>query len=311
MKNILLLGATGFIGKNLLNLLKDDLNYNLVILTRDKNYIDRVIFSAKNIVLIEGDLKDIKVVQIAIDNYRIDTVIHLVSNLIPSSNQESFYAENENIILPTFKLIDFISEKDIKLIFFSSGGTIYGNFEENLTENSVLSPINYYGYSKLTIENYIKFKQQTKSLRFIILRPSNVYGKHQRFDRNQGFISVAIYRIFHGLEIEIWGNGSVIRDYVHATDIASITKEIIDQKIENRIFNLSSSNGTSLLQVVSLIEHFLSKKARIIFKESRSVDANKVILENVELLRSINHKFIAIEEGIRQQCLYFIEKEND
>lgn len=301
MKNILLLGGTGFIGKNIIEFYSNDFEVNLVVLTRNFNEIDLKDINLDRITLIKGSIFDYDFVTNLIFDYQINTIIHLVSGLIPSSSVDDFYRSMDDVVISTFKLIDFIADMDIKFVFFSSGGTIYGEAKEVIKETNILNPINNYGFSKLIIENYIRFKSNTTALDYIILRPSNVFGKHQRFEGNQGFISIAINKVYQEIPIDIWGDGNTVRDYIHINDVVDILKKLLDNGFSNESINLSSGIGYSLLQILSVIEKKLNKRAILNFNIKRVIDADKVVLDNSKLLRIVSHKFVDINDGIENQ----------
>jgi UDP-glucose 4-epimerase len=306
MKNILLLGGTGFIGKNIIEFYSNDFEVNLVVLARNYKSIDLEGINSERITVKIGFITDLDFIKNLIVDYQINAIIHLVSGLIPSSSMGTFYESMDDVVISTFKLIDYISDKDIKFVFFSSGGTIYGEAKEVIKESNNLNPINNYGFSKLIIENYIRFKSNTTSLNYIILRPSNVFGKYQRFEGNQGFISVAINKIYQEIPIEIWGDGNTVRDYIHINDVVVILKKLLDIDFSNESINLSSGIGYSLLDVLSIIEQKLNKRAILNFDVKRVIDADKVILDNSKLLGIVNHKFVDLNDGIENQVINYM-----
>jgi len=296
--NILIIGASGFIGKNIVDSLKNA-GHKLFFMTRNVNS-----FKHENNNKCYCSLNDSKLIFRFIEENDINIVIHLASSLIPSSSEESFNEELSNIILPTYRLID-CSEKNIKFIFFSSGGTIYGKANSKIiSENSSKNPINYYGYSKLLLEEYILFKYRTNQLQYLILRPSNVYGRYQRADKNQGFIAVAIDKILHDKTIEIWGDGKVIRDYIYVEDVATITKKLIENNIENKILNIGSGEGYSLNEILTIFSSIFSKDIKVKYTEKRSVDVDKMILDVSLLRENINFTLTPLDKGINQYIDY-------
>jgi UDP-glucose 4-epimerase len=305
MKNILLLGGTGFIGKNVIESYMSNSDVNLTVVARNSKNIEERYLTSENITIKTGSIADFDFIAKTIVDCNVDVVIHLISSIIASSSTEEFYDGLDNVVVPTFKLIDFIADKDIKLVFFSSGGTIYGNSQDVIRESTNLDPINNYGYSKLIIENYIQLKSNTTNLNYIILRPSNVYGKHQVFDSNQGFISVAINKVYHDMPIEIWGDGNTIRDYIDVVDVVSILHKLLVSVTSNVTLNLSTGAGFSLLEIISIIENNLDKQAVVNFNSKRIVDASTVILDNAKLLKIIDHDFIDVNVGIKNQINYF------
>lgn len=302
MSIILIFGGAGFIGKNIVeNFVSHQEDQLVLFLKKDKQYPIESI-NEKNLFIERGEISDLSLIEKIIDNYHIDTIVHLISSIIPSSNQDDFYYEMNEIILPTMKLVDLSQKKKVKFIFFSSGGTVYGRNSEIYSENLKLEPINYYGLSKQIIENYITAKSRIDNLDFIILRPSNVYGKYQDPQRAQGFIAKAFFSIENDLILDIWGDGSIIRDYINVKDIAIVLKKILDSRISNCSINLSTNQGISLLYLINHIDLLYEKKIQLNFNPKRKVDVERAVLSNIVLLNFIKHEFIDIKDGLK---MYF------
>ena len=298
MKTFLILGGTGFIGLNIIDFFTSK-GCKMIVLTRNKIRAENLLYDKNSTTIIEGELKDIDIIKNIILKFNIGVIIHLVSNLIPSSKEEDFNKELLNIVSTTYEIINYISSKEIKFIFFSSGGTIYGKSDKKLAELDNLEPINYYGYSKLLIENYITFKHRTDGLKYIIIRPSNAYGKYQKADRNQGFIAVAISKLIKDETIEIWGDGKTVRDYIEVQDLAEALFRLLESNVVNETFNVGSGESHNLLEILKILEKNLNKKAKIVYKNKRSVDVNKVILNIDKLKEYIYFQPKTTEEGIR------------
>lgn len=304
-KNILIIGSTGFMGQNIIEKLLDT-ECNMILLVRDSSKVPNHFYNHGSITIIKINLKNIISLKKCIINHDINIVIHLASGLIPSSSYKEFNKEMNEIIIPTYTLLEYLSENNIKIVFFSSGGTIYGNVkEESVKEDHVLRPINYYGYSKLMIENHIQFLHRTKNLSFLILRPSNVYGKHQRLDAQQGFIAVAIGKLLSNSPLEIWGDGEVIRDYIDVEDLALLTNKIINSDITNKILNIGSGQGTSLNQIIKYLEINTGKRIKVHYKNSRKIDVDKIILDIQKLQFYFNYKPKNLQKSIKDFLTYF------
>jgi UDP-glucose 4-epimerase len=302
MVNILILGGNGFIGKNIIeNCLHED--FRIILLNRTQDFLDVQFIADYNVQIVEGELNDLETILHTINKYQVNVVIHLVSTLIPGSTVDDFQDELINVVFPSFRLLDHLSKTNIKFIFFSSGGTVYGKSDFKLREDHKLEPINYYGFSKLIIEDYIKFLSRINQLKYVILRPSNVYGKHQSFNSMQGFIAVAIGKIKCGKPVEIWGDGKIIRDYIYVQDVAQIILKIINSDLSNTILNIGSGSGTSLLEIIDLLQKYFDDKIELIFKERRQVDLEKMVLDIEKLKSQIDFIPTNIENGI----LKFIE----
>jgi UDP-glucose 4-epimerase len=297
-KNILIIGSTGFIGKNIVEDLLDN-NHNIFLLVRNLEKAHIIFEVGASVTILEGDLKDHSLTQkIVLDN-KIDLVIHLASSLIPSSSIEDFNKELTDIVFPTFELLEFLSINNIMIVYFSSGGTIYGKVNDKITENNDLKPINYYGYSKLMIENHIRFLNRTKNLSFLILRPSNVYGRYQRIEGKQGFIAVVLGKFLSKGSIEIWGDGEVVRDYIDVQDVSEGLKNLIKKNVTNRIFNLGSGEGKSLNEVLSIIENTLEKKIEVSYMDKRNIDVDRMILDVNAIKKHIDFNPKDLKTGIK------------
>jgi UDP-glucose 4-epimerase len=167
-----------------------------------------------------------------------------------------------------------------KLIFLSSGGTIYGESESKLiNEEEKLKPQNYYGFSKLLIEHYIQLQSRINNLKYVIARPSNPYGMGQKIHSKQGLIAVALGKIINNEAIDIWGDGSVIRDYLHVSDLSLAILNILNNDRWGEIYNIGSGVGISVNNLLHLIEKTIDKKININYFESRFIDVHSNVLD--------------------------------
>tara|TARA_Y100000294_G_C8556515_1_gene337383 strand:- start:345 stop:1292 length:948 start_codon:yes stop_codon:yes gene_type:complete len=295
---ILLIGGTGFIGKNLVNTLINS-GHELVILVRNKGNVPKLFFNFSQIKVIEVSLNESDKIASIMNDFSVDLVIHMASCIVAGSDKNEFDSELLNVVLPTMKLLNMLSQKNIKIIFFSSGGTIYGNQSGSITEESELEPINYYGFSKLLIEQYILFLFRSLKLKYVIVRPSNVYGKLQNINETQGFVEVVTEKILNNKVIEIWGSGKQTRDFIHISDVCIAINKIVSQGISNKIINIACGKSYSLLEVIDILEKELNMKALLSFRDSREVDA-KHIRFNIKYLRSeLDYEPLNIYDGIK------------
>ena len=295
---ILLIGGTGFIGKNLVNTLINS-GHELVILVRNKGNVPKLFINFSQIKVIEVSLNESDKIASIMNDFSVDLVIHMASCIVAGSDKNEFDSELLNVVLPTMKLLNMLSQKNIKIIFFSSGGTIYGNQSGSITEESELEPINYYGFSKLLIEQYILFLFRSLKLKYVIVRPSNVYGKLQNINETQGFVEVVTEKILNNKVIEIWGSGKQTRDFIHISDVCIAINKIVSQGISNKIINIACGKSYSLLEVIDILEKELNMKALLSFRDSREVDA-KHIRFNIKYLRSeLDYEPLNIYDGIK------------
>lgn len=298
MNKTLILGGAGFIG---LNLAEEFINNNKEIIIFDRKEADFNCFLRRRngIKIIKGEIQDVELMEDIFKKHKIDTVIHLVSSLLPASTKQDFYREVSEIINPTFKIIDLIAKYQIdNFIFFSSGGTVYGEEKEENFETDSLKPITYYGISKIMIEDYIKLINRINELNYLIIRPSNPYGKHQNLNSKQGFISVALGKALKEQKIEIWGDGQVVRDYIYISDLCKAVYKLLENNIKNKVFNIGSGRGVNLIEVLKILEDKLDKKIDVVFKEAREVDVKKAILNIDKIKKDIDYNPMSLDKGI-------------
>ena len=287
MSKILFLGGNGFIGANLIEKLCF-YNEKIIVLVREESDCTNLSNCLNQITLIKGDFGDEKLIKNILKDYDIEIVIHLITSILPNSHFNQFIEDTQTNFIQTIKLIQIISEHSkSKLIFFSSGGTVYGNNKSDyISESDNTEPINYYGWYKLSIENYIKMESKRNNLEYLILRPSNPYGKYQKIHSNQGIIAVSIGKILRKENIEIWGDGTTVRDYIYIDDMCDYVFKLIKYSKWNEIYNIGSNIGTSINEIIYALKDVTKIDFSIIYQQSRNVDVKSNIL-NIDKLRKV------------------------
>lgn len=303
---VLLLGACGFIGKNIIDfLIKADFEVHAL----DKKGASFDV--GVEVRQISVPITETAKIKEYIERESISIVIHLISGLLPSSASAEFHREMADVVIPTFHLIDALNGLNVKFVYFSSGGTVYGqNVQSTLNEDTQCCPTSYYGYSKTIIEEYLKLANRRTGFPYLILRPSNPYGRHQNPQRKQGFIAVALDKVIKDESIEIWGDGLTVRDYIYIDDLCHALVELLLKNVVNMTINIGSGVGHSLLDVIKMIAHVSGKKTDIIFKETRSTDIAKVILDVGKLNRLISFTPKTTQDGI-ESFYAFLKNKRD
>jgi UDP-glucose 4-epimerase len=227
-----------------------------------------------------------------IDELGIECVISLASSLIPSSSFSDFDNELNQVIAPTFRLLEHLAKRSISFVYMSSGGTVYGTSDKPaIAENDPLCPINYYGFSKLLFEQYLAFVGRTQQLRHLILRPSNPFGPFQSPHRMQGLVAVAVNKVLHGQPIEIWGDGSVVRDYLWVEDLAeAVAALLLKDEAWGRTFNVGSGQGHSIRDLLAMIGSLTGKPVEVHYREARAVDVPNLVLDVSRLQETIDFR---------------------
>lgn len=210
----------------------------------------------------------------------IDIVFHLASSSVPStSNIDTISDINKNLI-PSLNLLNLAVKLGInRIIYFSSGGAVYGNpLTSPVREDHLLQPISSYGIVKSTVERYLFLYQQLYKIRPLILRPSNPYGPRQGHYMAQGVISTFLRKIKNNESLTVFGDGTGSKDYIFIDDLIdqcyrlSISKEI-------GIFNIGSGTSTSINQIIEQISKTTNITPRIINADTQNFDVPNFVLD--------------------------------
>ena len=290
----LVLGGGGFIGTNLCRALAEK-----VTLVRGFGRRAPFIGSLQGVDWLTGDFSDPTSLANAVAGC--DTVFHLITSTTPASANVDRIADLQLNVASTLKLLEICKAEGVRrVIFVSSGGTVYGRrVEVPTSEDSATDPITAYGIGKLAIEKYLALYEYIDGLDYRVLRVANPYGPFQLGTKNQGAINTFLKRALDGKEIEIWGNGSVVRDYIYVDDVVHALELSAVHQGKDRIFNVASGHGYSLTELVELIQATLGVELRVRFSRERAVDVPISILDISRARSSLNWApRVSIEDGL-------------
>lgn len=284
---ILILGAAGFIGTNLsLRLLQND--NQLILFDRTGSlYIPQIqkAKDEKKLVCIEGSFTDISKQENgwmnSIPNLsKVKTVYHLISTTCPTNSNKNTAIEMEENVLSTIHFLDACVDAGVeKVIFLSSGGTVYGSEHTGFcSEEQEAFPITVYGAQKLTIEKLLYLYYKMYHLDYRIVRLSNPYGPYQKTNGVQGVVSTFTWNAMQNFPIKVYGDGSVVRDYIYIDDAIEGILRIADWEGKYRLYNLGSGQGHTVTQVIDIIKQIFNKEIDIQYLPSRPVDVPVNIL---------------------------------
>lgn len=300
-KSILFIGGCGFIGSNLIRRFVVGGTYDVHVFDIPGVSTERIDDLLDDVHMHYGDLRDKDTITDIFDSYGIEIVVHLVSTLLPNSDLSEYQREIDLVIKPSIDIIHMCAERRIRFVFFSSGGTIYGN-NGNLEhlETDTLAPISYYGLSKCNLENVILIENRRNKLPYLILRPSNPYGHGQRLYARQGLIAVSIGKVLRGEPIVLIGDGRNVRDYIHIGDLAEYVFQLISMDIVNEIFNIGSGRGYTNSEIIDIVREVCGRDVEVVSTESRTGDVKGMILNVDKLKARVDISTKSLKEGIEE-----------
>ena len=261
MKKVLILGGTGYIGTNLALYLCNA--YDVTVTGRENT--NEILNQNKNIKFLKLRLNDLHLINDIVDLY--DIFIMLIPNTQPHSKAPTDKYDIEQIIKPTQILFELLAKNNKKIIFSSTGGAVYGNTNNKISEeNDRCIPVNSYGELKLQLENYLQVIQKSVGLNATILRISNPYGGNHKGYFKSGFINMALHKLGENSDVNIWGDGSQIRDYIHILDLCEYMVRVVE--LDNfQILNIGTGKGYSLLDVIEIIFNIFGKRLNLSFDD--------------------------------------------
>ena len=230
-----------------------------------------------------------------------DAVIHCVSTTTPKSSNESPEFDIQSNVIGTLYLLDIcVKHKVGKLIFLSSGGTVYGDIgnKDMVDETHAVRPMCSYGVSKLTIEHYLDVYRHLRGLDYVALRLSNPYGERQSPLRALGALTVFLHRTLKRQSIEIWGDGSVTRDFIYVGDVATAVYLATIKPISG-VFNVGTGTGLSLCDILLQITRTVGREPSVDWRAARSFDVPRIVLDASKLTNSTDWKCItSLRDGV-------------
>ena len=212
----------------------------------------------------------------------VSTAIHLVSSVSPGLGNQNIEKDISSNLVANINFAKECAEGNVeKLIFLSSGGTVYGRPEQTpIPETHPCNPISSYGLIKYCSEKYIQMFGEVLGLDYTIVRLANPFGPGQVFKNAQGLIPAILQKARSGEAVTILGDGSAERDYIFIEDAAvAIEKMINNHSASKTVLNLGSGEGRSILDVVSSIEAALGTTLEKEFLPGRDTDVKKSILD--------------------------------
>lgn len=276
MKDIVLSGASGFVGKNLLSYLDKGNSYNIFQLSLREN------------VSLNGFIKD-------------SSIIHLAGkahDLKKTSKADEYYQVNYDL---TKQLYDAFMQSDAKkFIFISSVKAVTDSASVILNEDHVPNPQTHYGKSKLMAEEYIQSQPLPEGKSYYILRPCMIHGPG-----NKGNLNLLYNFVSKGLPYPLAGFENK-RSFLSVENLCFIIKEIIENTIPSGVYHVADDEALSTNDVVTLIAQATGRSGRLMYLPKNFIyflakigDKLKLPL-NTERLEKLTENYVISNQKIKQ-----------
>lgn len=295
IEKVAVIGAGGFLGTNLVRALASRVR-------EVRCYGRRCAFpeALRGLTWVTGELTDDHLAQTVAG---CDAVIHLASTSTPATADRDIAADAEANVISSLKLLEHCVAGQVgRLVFLSSGGTVYGIPSVIPTpESAPTDPITAYGVAKLSVEKYLEIFRRRHGLDYRILRVANIYGPYQTAEKGQGVIAAFLARALTEMPLEIWGDGQVVRDYVFVSDVAEAIWAAIRHDGPHRVFNIGGGIGASVIQIAENIERLVGRPLERRFHPARPVDVPISVLDHALATNELEwNPTIALDQGLAQ-----------
>lgn len=307
-KKILVTGATGFIGKNLVESLKEKFEiYALILDEKEKNVIPQIDYILwKTFFDRENEIKTLDGKKLG----KIDTVIHLASYGVNPKDNDIDKMIESNINL-TKDLISNLERVSCKNIIFTGSGFEYGDKGKiKLKEDMELNPFSLYGATKVSAFLIGKKLCESLGINYINLRLFNIFGEYEGSNR---LIPQIINNYLEGKELNFTA-GNQVRDYLYIKDIIEVYEMILEENIyNNETYNVCSSEEVTIKEFITKVADIIGiNKDTLNFGiiPSRKEEALYIVGDNSKLKRDFNwNRKYSYEFGIKNMYDFF-RKEN-
>jgi dTDP-glucose 4,6-dehydratase/UDP-glucose 4,6-dehydratase len=315
IKNLLVTGGCGFIGSNFINYYFYN-NSDVNIINLDAMYycanelnIKEEIRNSERYYLIKGNLCSIDLLNHILDNYNIDTVIHFAAQShVQNSFEDSLKYTYDNI-LGTHTLLESCRKYGaIKKFIHISTDEVYGESllseeEEKKNEQSILCPTNPYAATKAGAELIANSYRFSFKMPIIITRGNNVYGPCQYPEK---LIPRFIELLKEDKKVTIQGDGSNVRAFLHALDVAKALELILEKGKIGEIYNIGSDEDKeyTVLDIakilIKLVKYSEDYESYIDYIEDRPFNDKRYYISNEKVKKlgwSITKDFM---EGLQE-----------
>ncbi len=311
MSKIVVLGADGFIGKHLVSRLASNKNNEIVAFDRFSTYqtgLGHPYEKLSTVQIMPGNFNNRDELARAIDGA--DYVFHLISSTNPATSTNDPFIDIDTNVRNSIELLEICSEKNVgKIIFFSSGGTVYGDIDDNkIAEDKVPAPRSPYAIGKLTIEHFLRYFKFVSSLDYVVYRVSNPYGPGQNIVGKQGVIPIFMHKFLIDEPLTIFGDGTMVRDYIYINDLIDMVVGSYDKPNKYNEYNVGSGKGVTVNELVLALEKCTGRQAKI---KRLAVPATYIHKSVLDITRFENEFKISpstsLNEGVRQTWEYVKE----
>ncbi|WP_193767736.1 NAD-dependent epimerase/dehydratase family protein [Halorientalis pallida] len=278
--HIAVFGASGFVGRNLLDELGGTDHH---VLACDIEPIDH---DADNVEYRDVNITDEEAVEDAVSD--VDAVAHLAAHPLPASTDDPKLNAEINVV-GTLNILDAAREHDIEKVFFSSASSLVGEVETvPVPEDHPASPQSPYGVAKHAVEEYLDVYNQLYDLDYLVFRFFNVYGPYQYPDSG-ALVPVVLSRLARDEGVFVTGDGQQTRDFIYVRDITAFIVDGLEGDVTNEVVNMGRGTDTAILDAIHEMAEVVGVEPEIDRKPERPDEIDDFYADTSKCERLFGH----------------------
>lgn len=292
--NILVIGGSGFIGQHLVSGLARHGHHVSVLdlLQREDAPVVRQFV---------GSHEDRELLERVVHGQ--DLVVQLVSTTVPASSNQDVEFDIRSNLISLIRLLEVMRSQNVmRIVYLSSGGAVYGAPDSYpVAESHTLKPVSSYGIVKVAAEHYIRTYAELYGFQPLVFRPSNAYGPGQNLVKPQGVIGHFLRQALQGDSLQVWGDGTIRRDYLYIDDLVELMVGAIG-KGSSGVFNAGSGTDFSLNQIIEVLEQVIGSKLTCDYLPARNAEVERIRLDISKAQDEVGWQpQVSLEDGIQRQ----------
>lgn len=247
MANCLVIGGNGFLGSHVVDALA---GAGHRVAAFDRFGMHPVQFADHRVEIIAGDFLNVGDIRAALVDREI--VLHFLSTTDPATSEGDPRLDIRTNLASSVDLFEACADAGVSCVYFAStGGAIYGDQVRTVfRETDLAEPVSPYAIGKQAIEGYLRYFRRKRGLESVSFRISNPYGPRQDPTKRQGVIPIFLRQLALGRPLTVFGDGSMVRDYLYVEDMAEMIAQIVSTGTRHHLYNLGSGVGTSLDELI-------------------------------------------------------------
>lgn len=271
----LVIGGNGFLGSHVVDALVE-LGDTVTVFDR---FSSRPTYTASDVRSVVGEFESHADLRGALEGQQ--NLFHFLSTTTPMTAENDPSMDVRTNLSASVELFELAVQAGVQRVFFAStGGAIYGDQAGQLvTEMVVPQPLSPYAIGKLAIEGYLRYFRRKHGLQSVSFRISNPYGPRQHPQKRQGVIPIFLQRIADGQPVKVFGDGSMVRDYLYVEDAARMVTVAAAGEPRHDVYNIGSGIGVSVNELLAVAREVTGRPVEVQHTEQPVTFVNRSVLD--------------------------------